>query len=62
MVRSQRRLHASRLDPLGNGRALTAGNDEPVEIGEIGGGANLAGFGAELAQDAGVRLEVTLDR
>jgi hypothetical protein len=62
VVGSQRRLQAGRLDALGDGRALAAGNDQAVEPLEAGGGADLADLGAERAQDAAVGLEVALDR
>lgn len=62
VVRSQRRLQPSRLDALDDRRALAAGNDQAVEAGEVRGGAGLGNFGAELAQGAGVGLEVALDR
>jgi hypothetical protein len=61
-VGPQRRLQARRLDPLGDRRALAAGNDEAVEAVEVRGGADLARLGAELTQDAGMRLEPALDR
>jgi hypothetical protein len=62
MVGAQRRLQASRLDALGDRRALTSGYDEAVEVLEVPRDANLGRLRAELAQDAGVRLEAALDR
>jgi hypothetical protein len=61
-VSSQRRLEAGRLDSLADRRALAAGDDEAVEAVEVVGDADLGRLGAELTQDAGVRLEVALDR
>jgi len=58
----QRRLQARRLDPLDDRRALATGDDEAVEPVELPGGADLGYFGAELAQGAGVRLEIALQR
>jgi len=58
----QRRLQPSRFDPLDDRRALAAGDDEPVQPVELPGGADLGYFGAELAQGAGVRLEIALQR
>jgi hypothetical protein len=62
VVGPQRRLQAGRLDSLADGRALAAGDDQPVEPLEAGGSSNLADLGAERAQDATVGLEVALDR
>jgi hypothetical protein len=59
---TQRRLQSRRLDPLGDRRALAAGDDEPVEPVELLRSAYLGYFGAELAQGAGVRLEIALQR
>jgi hypothetical protein len=62
VVRSQSRLQSGRIDPLDDRRALAAGDDQAVELVEVAGEPDLADFGAELAQDAGVSLEVALDR
>jgi hypothetical protein len=62
VVGAERRLQAGRGDALDDRRALAAGDDEPVEALQLGGRADLAYFGAELAQGAGVRPEVTLQR
>jgi hypothetical protein len=59
---AQRRLQLRRLDAFDDRRALAARDDEAVEAGQIGGRADLGCFGAELAQGAGVRLEVALQR
>jgi len=58
----QGRLQPGRLDPLGDRRALAAGYDQPVEIGQVAGDADLGRLGAELAQGPRVGLEVALDR
>jgi hypothetical protein len=58
----QRRLQVRRLDPLGDRRALAARDDQAVEAVEVARDADLPRLGAELAQDAGVRFEVALDR
>jgi hypothetical protein len=62
VVSSQRRPQAGRLDPLGDRRALAAGDDQAVEAGQVLGGSDCGRLGAELAQDADVGLEVALDR
>jgi hypothetical protein len=62
VVRAQRRLQAGGRDALDDRRALPAGDDEPVEAVQVGGGAYLGCFGAEPAQDAGVGLEAALER
>jgi hypothetical protein len=62
VVEAQRRLQAGGLDALDDRRALTAGEDEPVEAVQVGGGAYLGCLGAEAAQDAGVCLEAALER
>jgi hypothetical protein len=59
---AQRRLQAGRLDALGDRRALAAGDDQAVEVVELGGNADLGRLCPELAQSARVRLEVALDR
>jgi hypothetical protein len=61
-VGPDRRLQAGRVDPLCDRRALAAGDDQAVEAGELLRGADLARFGAELAQDREVRGEVALNR
>jgi hypothetical protein len=61
-VGPQRRPQPGRLDALGDRRALAAGDDEAVEADQIAGGADLGRLRPELAQRAGVRLEVALDR
>jgi hypothetical protein len=62
VVGAKRRVEPRRLDALDDRRALAARDDQAVEAGEVVGGADLACFGAELAQRLGVRLEVALDR
>jgi hypothetical protein len=62
MVSAQRRPQPRRLDALDDRRALTARDDEAVEAGQVRGRADLGYFGAELAQGAGVSLEVALQR
>jgi hypothetical protein len=62
VVGAQSRLQPGDLDPLGDRRALAAGDDEPVEALDLGGGANLGYLGAEPAQGSGVSLEITLER
>jgi hypothetical protein len=62
VVSPQRRLQAGRLDSLADRRALAAGDDKTVEAGQVFGNADIGGLGAELAQNACVRLEVALDR
>ena len=62
VVGSQRRLQPGRLDPLDDRRALAAGDDEAVEPLQVGVRADLGYFGAELAQGAGVRVEIALQR
>jgi hypothetical protein len=62
VVSTQRRLQLRRLDALGDRRALAAGDDEAVQAIEVRGRADLGYFGAELAQGAGVSLEVALQR
>jgi hypothetical protein len=62
MVSPQRRLQARRSDALDDRRALTAGNDQPVDVLQALGGADLDCLGAEVTQRPGVRLEVALDR
>jgi hypothetical protein len=42
------------------GGAFAAGEDQAVAAFEIGGGADLDGFGAECGEHAGVGSEVTL--
>jgi hypothetical protein len=61
VVGAQRRLQAGRLDALADRRALAAGDDQAVEALHVRGYADLARLGSELAQGAGVRLEVALD-
>jgi hypothetical protein len=62
VVGAQRRLQAGGGDALDDRRALPAGDDEPVEPVQVGGGSYLGCLGAEPAQDAGVRLEAALER
>jgi hypothetical protein len=62
VVGAQGRLQPGRLDALADRRALAAGDDEAVEPGDLGSGADLGCFGAELAQGPGVGLEVALQR
>jgi hypothetical protein len=59
---AQRLLQPGGRDSLADRRALPAGNDQPVQVLQIGGRADLGNLGAELAQDPGVRLEVALQR
>jgi hypothetical protein len=56
------RLQAGRLDQLADRGALAAGDDQAVEPLEIGRRTDLGDLGAKLAQRAGVRLEVALQR
>jgi hypothetical protein len=62
VVVAQRRLQPRRLDALGDRRALPTRDDEAVEARQVRGRADLGYFGAELAQGAGVSLEVALQR
>jgi hypothetical protein len=62
VVGAQGRPQSGRLDPLADRRALAAGDHQPVETPQVVGNADLVYLGAELAQDAGVSLEVALDR
>jgi hypothetical protein len=62
VVSPKGRLQPSDLDPLGDRRALAAGDDETVEADDFGGGSNLGYIGAESAQGAGVCLEIALQR
>jgi hypothetical protein len=62
VVGAQRRLQTLRFDALDDRRALAARDDQAVESFEILGNAYLRRLGAQLAQDAGVRIEVALDR
>src|SRR5215211_7768555 len=50
------------LDPQRHRRRLAARDHEPVEPFEVGGHADLAHLGAEVAQHPRVRLEVALER
>ncbi len=59
---AQSRLEPGDLDPLGDRRALAAGNDEAVETLQVGREADLGYLGAEPAQRTGVGLEVPLER
>jgi hypothetical protein len=62
VVGAQRWRQPGRLDALDDRRALAAGNDQAVEPDQIAGSADLGCLGTELAQGAGVRLEIALQR
>jgi hypothetical protein len=63
VVRAERRLQTGRRDALGDRRTLAAGDDEAVESLQLGRGADLGQIGGtELAQRAGVCLEIALQR
>ncbi len=57
-----RRRQPLRLDAHLDRRALAAGDDEPVQAGQLRRGADLEGVGAEPAKHGDVSLEPTLDR
>src|SRR3954453_19113897 len=62
VVLAQRRLDPGGRDHLRDRRALAAGDDQGVEALHVGGGADLARLGAELAQGLGVGFEIALER
>jgi hypothetical protein len=62
VVGPQRRLQPGRFDPLDDRRALAARDNKAVEAIELLRRADLGDVGAELAQGAGVRLEIALQR
>jgi hypothetical protein len=49
------------LEELELGGAFAAGEDEAVAALQVGGGADLDGFGAQIGEHSGVGCEVTLD-